>query len=49
MKHYKKIDLYYDGNYLYSTNMSNTCKDAIVKLLLIRKDLDYKKLKAYFA
>lgn len=31
---YKKIDLYFDGDYLCSTNQSKTCKDAKANLLL---------------
>ena len=29
MKTFKKIDLYYCGDYLASTNQSKTCKDAV--------------------
>lgn len=33
MKTYPKIDLYYAGDYLCSTNQSKTCKEAIKKYL----------------
>ncbi len=33
MKTYKKIDLYYCGDYYRSTNQSKTCKEAVKKLL----------------
>lgn len=29
MKTYKKIDLYYAGDYLCSTTQSKTCRDAV--------------------
>jgi len=29
VKLYKKIDLFYRGDYLCSTNQSKTCKDAV--------------------
>lgn len=29
MKKYKKIDLYFAGDYLCSTNQSKTCKEAV--------------------
>ena len=33
MKLFKKIDLFYNGNYWYSTNQSRTCKEAREKCL----------------
>lgn len=33
MKTYRKIDLYYAGDYLCSTNQSRTCKEAVKKYL----------------
>lgn len=33
MKTYKKIDLYFMGDYYASTNWSKTCKDAIQNLI----------------
>jgi len=33
MKLYKKIDFYYLGDYIYSTNQSRTCKEAKAKLI----------------
>lgn len=33
MKLYRKIDLYYLGNYLCSTNQSRTCKEAIQRYM----------------
>ena len=33
MKIYKKIDLYFEGFYLCSTNQSKTCKEAVKKYL----------------
>lgn len=33
MKTYRKIDLYYNGDYLCSTNQSKTCKEAVSKYL----------------
>lgn len=33
MKTSKKIDLYFNGDFLCSTNQSKTCKDAIKKYL----------------
>jgi hypothetical protein len=33
MKTYKKIDLYFMGDYLCSTNQSKTCKEAVNKYL----------------
>jgi len=33
MKTYKKIDLYYDGDYLCTTSQSKTCKEAVKRYL----------------
>ena len=33
MKLYKKIDLYFNGDYIYSTNQSKTCKDAVLSYI----------------
>lgn len=33
MKTYKKIDLYFNGDYITSTNQSKTCKEAIQKYI----------------
>lgn len=33
MKTYKKIDLYFAGDHLCSTNQSKTCKEAVRKYL----------------
>ena len=33
MKLYKKIDIYFDGNYYTSTNQSKTCKQALASLV----------------
>ena len=33
MKTYRKIDLYFMGDYYRSTNQSKTCKEAVRKLL----------------
>lgn len=33
MKTYRKIDLYFMGDYLYSTNQSKTCKAARLAVL----------------
>ena len=44
---YKKIDLFYDGKYLCSTNQYKTCKAA--KLHLAGLVPDDSKLKAWFA
>jgi len=58
MKLYKKIDIYFKGQYIASTNLSRTCKDAKTKFLeiyekynidihrAIRNEPD--KLKTYF-
>lgn len=34
VKTYKKIDFFYCGDYLCSTNQSKTCKEAKTKLLI---------------
>lgn len=34
MKTYKKIDLYFNGDYLCSTMQSKTCKEAVHKYIL---------------
>lgn len=33
MKTFKKINLFYNGDYLCSTNQSKTCKDAVKRYL----------------
>lgn len=33
MKTFKKIDLYYNGDYLCSTNQAKTCRDAVANYL----------------
>jgi hypothetical protein len=33
MKTYKKIDLFFEGSYLCSTNQSKTCKEAVRRYL----------------
>ena len=33
MKTYKKIDIYYAGDYVCSTNQSKTCKEAVKKFI----------------
>lgn len=33
MKLYKKIDLYFSGKYVCSTNQSRTCREAVRKYL----------------
>ena len=33
MKTYKKIDLFFNGDYLCSTNQSKTCKEAKTKYI----------------
>ncbi len=33
MKTYKKIDLYFAGDYVTSTNQSKTCKEAVQKYI----------------
>lgn len=40
MKTYKKIDLYFAGDYVYSTNQSKTCKEAVQRCL---ERLEYNK------
>jgi hypothetical protein len=34
MKTFKKIDLYFNGDYLCSTKQSKTCRDAVMGYLL---------------
>ena len=38
MKTYKKIDLYFQGDYVCSTNQSKTCKDAVKRYLEIAEN-----------
>lgn len=49
---YKKIDLFYDGTYLCSTNMHKKCKDAkdmyLAATTIEKIKKEPKKLKAYF-
>ena len=35
MKLYKKIDIYFNGDYYASTNQSKTCKQALLSLVEI--------------
>jgi len=35
---HKKIDLFYNGQYLASTNMSKTCKEAKLRILQVYQD-----------
>lgn len=35
MKLYKKIDIYFNGDYVCSTNQSKTCKDALKRYIEI--------------
>ena len=38
MKLFKKIDLYFNGDYVCSTNQSRTCKEAIRRYLEIAEN-----------
>lgn len=38
MKTYKKIDLYFNGDYLFSTNQAKTCKQAIARVIEIAEN-----------
>ena len=33
MKTFRKIDIFYQGDYVCSTNQSKTCKDAVLKYI----------------
>jgi len=46
---FKKIDVYYNGKYLYSTNSSKTCKEAKAKMLKLYPKMNEARLKVYFA
>ena len=46
---YKKIDLFYRGKYMHSTNSYKTCKEAIQSGLKTHKCMNEKDLKAYFS
>jgi hypothetical protein len=41
MKTYKKIDLFFLGDYLTSTNQSKTCKEAKTKYLASLEDREH--------
>lgn len=49
---YKKIDVYYNGEYLWSTNQHKTCKSAAARAMDILKVTHHvtkaKLIKAYF-
>lgn len=38
MKTYKKIDIYFHGDYICSTNQSRTCKEAVKRYLEIAEN-----------